>query len=313
MKHKIDEVTVSFHYLVREKKNDDGEVVEDEITENEFEKIYNKLKALTAADLKDEATESEIKFGHLVTIQKLEKYDDKYISGIYEGPYWGHSYKNSEKGEISASSLNLRPFFFLLYLADSGRVYVASQYLGNFGAYTHLKNTILNVFANRKGLVARSFNATLDHLKNFEPKEVEVRFARKPSDIAGGNTYGLTGAYTFGKQYIDDGFEEETKKGFLAPLLEGKTKKEIRKSISAVLKQKDILEVDDDEIEGCKVVVQIGPKNTKTIQLLDHKDFATRFPVDVDLKVDGHPKYEPLKEEAIKILKHVIIARNEDV
>src|SRR5688572_7219133 len=72
-------------------------------------------------------------------------------------PTGGHSYRNSSKGEISADSINQRRFHFLLYLAESGRVYIGTQYLGNFGAYEPLRRTIIELFSGSQAIHSHTF------------------------------------------------------------------------------------------------------------------------------------------------------------
>lgn len=311
-KFKKDDVTVSFHYFLREKKCEKNDVVDVPITQDEFNLIYSDLRTLKSADINDEAVESNIKFGNQVVIKKVEQFDQRYISGIYEGSYWGHSFNNSKKGKIPADSLNLRPFFFLLYLSNSGKVYIASQYLGNFGKYSALKKTLLNTFENRNEVRSRTINASFDDFDLDHAREVEVRFCKKSKDFAAANTFGNSGALAFKKESENDGFEKNAKENFLS-LVKKKLKiGDRKKKIAAFLKEKELLDVDDDEIQGCKVIIQVGPKSKKVIQILDHTEFATRFHADVEFTLDGHPEYDGMKKAALELLTTSIIARKED-
>jgi len=309
--HKKSDVSISFHYLIRNISEEKDEVVETPISEEEFEYLFENLRGVKMANLQDEETETDIRFKKLVALERLEKFNGRYITGVYKTSYWGHSYENTEKGEITASSLNLRPFYFLLYLSESGRIYIGSQYLGSYGGYTALKNTILRCMKQSNQIMVRSFNSTYDQLEGAQPKEVEIQIARRSESITSGNFYGQAGAFAFKKQHKDDGFEEKTSNGFLKHLF--KSKSEIRKGIAKTLQQNQILDVADDEIQGCKILVQLESGRKQIIQLLDHRHFASRFPAEVPLQDDGHPHYEMMKTISIEMLKEQIISVKENV
>ncbi len=197
-----------------------------------------------------------------------------------------------------------------MYLSKSGKIYLASQYLGNYGGYTAIKNTILQAFSKKREIVARSFNLGNAHFKKADAKEVEVRFSRNGESITSKNIFGRSGAIVFKKQSRDDGFELEVRSKLLAHT--GKPPKEMRKLIAELMRSYKLLDVADSDIEDCKVIALVEG-NRKTIHLLEDSSFASRFFVDVKLNADGHPKYEPLKEVAIDLLEKEIISRKEDV
>lgn len=130
-KSKFEEVSVSFHYLDRYDIKNDREIP---ITTEEFKDITNGFKSLSMVKEIDKDYELLIKSKSRVKVLKCEDVIvDLSICGLYEAGYWGHEYRNLSVGKITADSLNLRPFFFLLYLSKSGKIYIASQYLGNYG------------------------------------------------------------------------------------------------------------------------------------------------------------------------------------
>ncbi len=82
--------------------------------------------------------------------------------------------------------------------------------------------------------------------------------------------------------------------------------------MASLLKENDLIEVNDEDVQDCKVIALLNGK-LKTIHMLDDSNFATRYPLDVQLNSDGHPEYAPLKEKAIALLKREIVALREDV
>ena len=306
---KNEEVSVSFHYLIREEQSE-TETNKIPMTELEFEEIHNGLLEAQVCDIEDEETNSKVRWRRLAPIESVERLGSRYIAGVYKASYWGHAYENVELGTIPAESLNLRPFFFLLYLSESGRVYIASQYLGNFGGYTAIKNTIISTLSDRANVKSHSFNLGNANLERAEAREVEIFYSKQAESIVNPNTIGRVGAITFRKQHKDDGFERTVSHKLLSKI--DQPRREIRKALSELLRSNELMELQDEEIQGCRVVAVVKGKK-KTIYLLDESNFASRFALQVPLTDKGHPEYEPLKEEVVELLKHQIFSRKENV
>ena len=305
-KYKPAEVTVSFHYLVRQIKTD-GEILEEApITKSEFDGVFKHLENVKEQTLHDSSFNEKVRYRLSAIIKSVEKYDGRFISGMYETSYWGHSFNNSVKGKIPADSLNLRQFFFLLYLSNSGHLYIASQYLGTYGGYTAIKNTLLESFTNPNEISAHSFNIA-GNLDEVSPRQIEIKFSRQESSITKLSSFGNIGALVIKKQSrTDDEFENTIRQRLFKH--SNKKPAELRKQVAELLKSQDLLEIKDEEIEDCTVIAMLRGKR-KVIHLLDEGSFASRIPVNVALDSDGLPEYGPLKTEVSKILKSTIIAR----
>ena len=307
--NKNERVSVSFHFLERKDAENDGQIVA--ITQSEFDSVYAGLDNL----LKDNGNETpekteELKAGNLVIVKRLEKLNNRQFCGIFENSYWGHSFRNSKKGEIAADSLNYRPFFFLMYLAESGKVYLACQYLGNYGGYSAMKHTVAKVINNNKNLTFCSFNMFLAQMDKLVPTEVLFDVYRRAKTINGKNTQEQKIAITL---KLDAGattnqLEVQNK---ILPLL-GKPQDKIRAELSKFMTSSELMSINDDELSNCRVIAKINDSTT-TIHLLDESNFATKFPVTVDLDNNGHPIYEKIKSEALKLLSEKIITGAEDV
>lgn len=308
-KSKNEQVSISFHHLIRDEK--DGEHTKNvPFTLDEFRDLYDRLAEHKAQPLSDTETTDKIKYRHLAAIRELESFDERYIAGVYQAGYWGHAYDNSKHGKITAESLNLRPFFFLLYLSDTGKIYVASQYLGHFGGYVALRNTIITSLRNRRGVSARSFNVGGINLDKAIPKQLNVVVSKKGKNISHDNSFSKNVAVAFRRQPDDDKFGEEVERQLLSNIDEPPEK--IIKNLVDIIKSNNLMDIDDADIEDCNVVVQINGK-TRTIHLLDGNNYATKFPLDVPINQDGHPIYNPIKGETISLLKNEIINRKESV
>lgn len=306
---KKEEVSVSFHRLARNKVVDNEKVVVP-FTTPEFTGIYSALIAAQAIDIEKDDISRLVRYRLKAPILHVEQFEGRFISGIYKAAYWGHSYDNSKLGKVPADSINLRPFFFMLYLAESGCIYLASQYLGNYGGYTAIKNSVLAALPEGHEVFATSIQHSGGLIANAAAKEVKINYSRKGGSITKPNVFGQTGAIVFKKQAKDDGFEGQVAQQIFA--YAQKPAKEIKKALAELLRSNELIEINDEDVEDCKVIAVVNGK-TKTIHMLDESSFATRYPVSVELDQDGHPKYEPLKLRVRGLMKTAIIAVAENV
>lgn len=306
---KNEAITASFHYLCRVANRDSEEPKAIPFKQADFDHLFEGVQHKPKLNLKDEKEADRIRFRMDVPLENVIKVDKRTIYGTYRASYWGHAYDNSARGRIPADSISLRPFHFLLYLSDSGRIYVATQYLGQFGGYTALRRTICNLLPQPDQIIANSFRLDSSLYKAAQAKEIRIMFSDRSHSISQGNSLTQGGMVAFRKKNKDDGFEEQiTKKIF--PFL-GRPKADVKKAVAALINESKLLEVTDDDIEDCTVIANMNGKK-KTIYMLESGSFATRFPIDVSIDADGHPKYEPTKHAMIKLLRDEIIARREN-
>ena len=247
--------------------------------------------------------------GKDIPLERPTRINKKTLYGIFRAPYSGHSYENSARGKIPADSVSLRQFHYLLYLSDSGRIYLGSQYLGQFGGYGPLSKTLVGLMPEPKTVKSRTFRLDIAALDSAKPKKVTVQLAQKPNSIAGQNVLTSGGAIAF-KKGSDSDFEEKVSK-FLLPLVGDRVEK-VKKRVAKLLNENDMFDVDDDDILNCSIIADVNG-NRRTIYLSEDGNFATRFPLDLKLNKDGHPDYDKLKDEMLRLLSEKIIARQENV
>lgn len=130
-RRKREAVSVSFHYLTKETKDTKGAIDCQPFSEQEFAALCDCILKLQPLDLTDEKIKDQMRLKNMVPLELPEPINDRSLFGVYRASYWGHAYENTERGMIPADSLSLRPFFYLLYLSESGRIYIGSQYLTN--------------------------------------------------------------------------------------------------------------------------------------------------------------------------------------
>ena len=305
-----EDVSLSFHCIRRTKKKvgDEEKRVPNPFKQEDFEELFKGLELQKKRKLNDGDFQSQLRLGNQCVINSVE-HKGRFISGIYGKSYSGHEYKNSDHGVISAQSLNIRPFFFQLYLSDDGAIYMATQYLGNWGGYAVLRNMLHYLLGNTADLRTTSFNTNRAFAVNAIPTEVEITYTKKGESITKGKSYGRAGIIGFKRSEGDESFSLDVKKDFLS-LLKTKDEKLRRKAIAEVIST-ELYEFDDEEIQDCKIIAKVN-KRTRTIRILDKLNIASRFPVDVQVGKSGHPPYTEMKDKSTDILKDEILAVVED-
>lgn len=305
---KRESVSVTFHYLTREIISDDGDVSHLPISADEFFAFIEKLKSLQPLAIDSEEFKKIILLRNKVPIDHVEKIDNRTMFGSYKGIYTGHSFENTEKGKISADSANLRPFYFILYISESGRIYIGAQYLGMYGSYISLRDTLISFLDDKTYIVAKSFRMNYDSFEGVEPTEVRVRISQKDDEINKKNIFKNGMFVAFKKSGNGQEFSREIKRRLVPSF--GSSRENVQKAISNMLRASELIDVSDDQIEDCTVVGEINGKK-KTIYLIEEGSFATHFPLAVGINVDGHPEMEPTKKAMFDILSKKIIETSE--
>ena len=133
----------------------------------------------------------KLRFGVTVPVLNLTEVEANLYFACYKGVYTGHTYENTAKGVIPYDSASLRTFYFLAYWSKpKGRIYIATQYLGQFGDYTGLKNTIMRAFADRKGIESHSFRNVSTAFQKVQAKEISIEYIKPGADAGSSNSFG---------------------------------------------------------------------------------------------------------------------------
>ena len=306
---KREAVTVTFHYLARQSRADNGDITRTPFSMSEFEELLDKLKKFPAFDPTDEKMSAAVQFKQLVPIENVIRENDRTMFGLYRAAYSGHAYENTVVGKVPADSISLRPFYFLAYLSGSGHIYLGVQYLGQFGGYEALRNTILKQLNNPNNVVAHSFRRDSALFADVEPSEIKVKIARRPDNIASENVFGEGAVIAFKKQNRDDSFGEEVKKR-LIPVM-GTSVDKVRKVATEIVNRSGLTALKDEDIADCTVIGQLNGKK-KIVYMIEQSLFATQFPIHPKLNTDGHPEPLAAKSEMMRVLKDQIISLAEN-
>lgn len=306
---KREEATCSFHYLTYEQRETGKASQTIPFSDEQFEGFCSKLLAQKDVDLTDGDTVKRIKTSIDAPVEKCERIDERTIFGRFRKLYSGHAYENTDVGEVPFTSVSLRPFFFLAYLSESGRIYVGSQYLGQFGGYGDLFRTLRRFLP--EPVVSHSFRHDASSYKDPKPKLVRVSYSRKPTEITGSPKFGERGAMVFKQASSkDEEFRTTVRTKILARL--GQSDAKLKKAIAEMVSGNELLALRDEDIEDCTVIATVNGKD-RAINVIEAGHFATRFSLDIAEYVKGHPNRNQSKAAMIKLLKNQIISRKERV
>lgn len=309
--HKREEATCSFHYLIREKRENGKKPKIVPYSEEDFATFCDSLIAQADIDISDAETCKRIKDSINAPVEKCEMIDDRTLFGRFRGRYTGHSYENTDVGEIPDSSVSLRPFFFIAYLSESGRIYIGSQYLGQFGGYSKLERTLRLYLPGEDRVISHTFRHNATSYVGAKPKEVRVNFSRHSKEITGTAKFGQRGAMTFKpNSNRDEQFTTTVSTNILAKL--GQSNAALKKAVADMLTGNEMLSMRDEDIEDCTVLATVDGKKT-VINVIEAGHFATRFPLNISKYIKGHPDKERAQAAMLNLLKNQIIAKNESV
>lgn len=306
---KREAVTVSFHYLARERDAGDGVKEQWGFTSDEFAALGDRLAGLTPMDLTSEQVKDAVRFKRAVPIENVQKINTRTVFAGYRAAYWGHAYENTAVGKVPADSISLRPFYFILYHGKDERIYLGVQYLGLFGSYEGLKNTLISFMSDPKSIVPHSFRQDSAIFEDVEPSEVRVKVIRKPTDIASEGTITDEAIVTFKKGRKDANFADRVKQKLL-PVM-GTNAAAVKKAASDIVRDSGLFDVSDNDVADCTVVGKVNG-HTKTVYMISQGLFATPFHINPTFNLDGHPDADPTKAKMIEVLKSRVISAISD-
>jgi hypothetical protein len=228
-------VTVSFHFLTRAAQGANGEPTVVPITVAEFKEAMNRIAATPEIDTSTQEGVDKLRFSTVVPIENLVELEPNLYFGTYTGIYTGHTYRNTAKGEIPYNSASLRAFSFLAYWSKpKGRIYIATQYLGQFGDYTGLKNTITRALTNTKGVESHSFRNTSEAFQKVKAKEISIEYMQSSSDAGSTNSFGNIATIVLKRSGDGSDFAEATRKRLFS-IFDG-PKDKIKSEVAKILK-----------------------------------------------------------------------------
>ena len=302
-KQKISQASASFHYLVKRDKDDEkGDDLS--FSDAEFQKIARRIKDTSPIDLSNDAEVRRIKVGQNLQFLHHTELSPSRHFGVFEGAYYGQEFRNAKHGVIGADVLNLRQFCYLLDHRRDGKIVVGSQYTGNYGDYDGLRKCFSYILrSNQSYIVSRSITSLRHELGDGTPIELKLQIKRKNPKAGGAKLFSRSGLFTIKRSDFGETFEEEVR-STLGPI--SRVGAAARKSaLAKLISQGDIMEIDDDDIMGCSVVVK-KDGNQHTVYLLGDNEIATRIPINVSIRSNGLPTVSQVQSEMVRLLNEFV-------
>lgn len=303
---KNEAVTASFHFLQRATEDASGKRIPVPFTENEFAALCAKIAALKPLDLEDPKIADRVRFRFMAPLGPIQQINSRMAFGRFEASYWGHSYENTEKGTISANSISLRPFFYLIYLSDTGVIYLGAQYLGLFGGYGALQNTIKDFLGGPGDIQSHAIRLGAAAYRNARPVAINIEVSNRGKSPGHQGSIGTRAAVVFKKSSREDGFEAAVAERVFPALDLGKAA--VKAAVAELMNDSDLMTVSESDIEDATIIALVG-KRRKTIHLIEAGSVATRFHLDVDLRSNGHPDPDQTRDAMVEVLKDEVLGR----
>lgn len=292
---------VSFHYLEKGHRDEKGQFVPSSFSQDEFDALVNKISNQPLPNIKDKEQFEAVKFGRLVPFYDTNKENDRLFYGKFDAAYFGHSFRNSDKGKISADSINQRVFHFLLYFSTSGRIYIGTQYLGLYGDFTGLKKAILRFLGMGSAVRTCIIRSDTEDLKSLVPTDIRVSLARR-SDSVSGKALLSSGSMVAFKADPSPEYSNQVRERLFS--LRGRPEKEIKKAVAKLLNENDAYSVDEEDIENCVIIARKAESRRSTsVYLFGDGSRATKYPIDAKLDADGLP----ITTQAISAMKKRLV------
>lgn len=309
-RNRKDKVTVSFHYLIRVIEGSDGEPKNAPIAAAEFKEAMDRVIAAPPIDTSTQDAVDKLRYSSVAPTEGVTEVEPGLYFGKYKGIYSGHTYHNTAKGEIPSNSASIRNFYFIAYRSKSGRVYIATQYLGQFGDYTGLRNTISRAFSNRKGIDSHSFRNHSTAFQKVKAKEILIEYMKPGKNKGAANTFGNISTIVLKRSGDGTEFAEATRKRLFS-LFDG-PKEKIKAEVAKILKEDQLIAVSDNDILNCTVLAEVEG-NERRYYFINDSNHATHFQLSVGLDQHGHPNPAQLQTAMREMLKNQILKKSENV
>lgn len=189
-------------------------------------------------------------------------------------------------------------------------MYIATQYLGQFGDYSGLRNTIERAFTNRKGVESRSFRNDSTAFEKVNAEEIVIEYLKPGSNAGAANNFGNISTIVLKKSGDGTQFAAATRKRLFS--IFKSPKDTIKAEVAKILKEDQLISVSDKDILNCTVLAEVDGSKTK-YYFINDSNRATHFELSVGLDEHGHPAPEQLKSVMREILKNRILKKSENV
>lgn len=302
-KQRTNQVTASFHYfLKRQRGQPDSEA--QGFTAGDFQRLVTRMRDVDPIDFDDEREIRRIKSGDNIPLLRVTQITENRFFGQFEGAYYGQEYRNTRLGTIDADSLNLRKFHYVVDYRRDGKIVLGIQYIGNFGDYDGIRSCFIKILQDENHIVSpTSITSLRNEIGDGEPIELKVSLRRQNPIAGGGSIFSRSGVYAVKRSDYGDDFSRDIRESLLNRVRGTVDAK--KSAIAQIMSQGDFMEVNEDDIQDCTVLVR-KDGHQYTVYLLGDNSLATKFPLSVQVPQNGLLDYGQVQGEIIRILDDVI-------
>lgn len=304
-RHRASLITASFHYLVKVTPNEDvpENPIEHPFRQDEFQRIISRISDLNPLNETDPDVIARIKSGRDLPFSGYELVPPSLHFGNFDGAYYGQQYRNNLLGLISADSLNLRPFNYLITRLGDGKILVGVTYNGQFGDYEGMKRCLIHLLGRGNYQIkSRTITSLSEELGEGNPTEIRLSYRNSGNRPERSGLFGQTGVIAIKSAEFGDGFQDEFTR--VAERMRGNPAQR-KRAIAELVRQGNVIELDDDDILGCTAIVREQGRS-RTVYLLGSHGMATKFRLFVDVDGNGIPNREQVKGEMIRVMREKV-------
>jgi len=298
-------VTTSFHYLVKTAPNEDDpeNPLETGFTVEEFQRVVDRVSDPNRLNEQDPEVITRIKGGTDLPFGQHEIVDGNIHFGRFDGAYYGQQFRNNLLGVISADSLNLRPFHYLITRLRDGKILVGVTYHGQFGDYEGMSSCLMHLLRGNYKISSRTLRSLAGEIGKGVPVELKLTYRKADDRPERRNLFGRSGVVAIKSTEFGDDFADQV--GDVARQVRGDIGRR-KQILSQIVNNGELLELDDEDIIGCTAVVRENGRN-RTIYLLGENNFATKFALNVQIDVNGVPHQNQVKDEMVRTMREKIM------
>ncbi len=298
-------VSAAFNYLVKSIANeeDPDNPVEEGFSEEEFEVILRRIRDTRPLNDGNDEVIAAIKAGVDLPFNHFEEPARGTFFGEFEGAYYGQRYRNNILGVISAESLNLRVFNYLVTRLRDGKILIGVTYSGMYGDYDGIRKCFSALLRGNYSIRSKTLKSISGEIGGGQPISLQLTYRKHRERGERKPLFGSSGVIAI--KNSDFGADFEEKVADVARNVRG-TEVQRKNALMEAISQGDLLELDADDIIGCSVVVR-EEKRQRTVYFLGENNFATKFPLNVNADGEGLVDREQVKAEMMRVMREKII------
>lgn len=239
-KQASNQITCSFHYIVKQTKSDTGEKIDVGFTAAEFSRLVETLAQPEQLNENDERVITRIKKGEILPLSDYEILEGYLHFGKFEGAYYGQKYRNNRHGPITAESLNLREFYYLITRLQNGRILIGATYNGNFGDYEGLRKCFSHILRGNHNISSRALMSVSEEIGAGTPIEIKLTYRKSGQRPEQRNVFGTSGVIAIRNTEYGDGFDAEIAR--ISQQMRGSIA-ERKRALAEIVNQGELLEL----------------------------------------------------------------------